>query len=81
MLELKKSVLELKIDGKEFSVKFPTIKAVRSLQESSKESAEGDLAPTLNFLASLGLPVEVAEELEPSHLQMIVETLSGAKKN
>lgn len=81
MLEFKKSVLELKIDGIEYTMKFPTIKAVRSLQESSKGSVEGDLKPTLDFLASLGLPVEVAEELEPSHLQAIVETLSGSKKN
>lgn len=79
MLEFKKSVLQVKIEGVEYSIKFPTIKAVKSLQEQSKEGKE--LESTLSFLSALGLPVEVAEELEPAHLQAIVEALSGAKKN
>jgi hypothetical protein len=81
MLEIKKSVLAVKIDGKEYSIKFPTIKTVREFQLKVKESGEQDLGVTLDFLASLGLPVAVSEELEPQHLQAIIEAISGTKKN
>jgi hypothetical protein len=81
MLELKKSVLELKIDGQVYTVKYPTLKAVKHFQEKTKDAGEASLDITLEFLASLGLPVNVSEELEPSHLQTIIETISGSKKN
>jgi hypothetical protein len=81
MLELKKSVLEVKVDGQVYQIKFPTIKKIKSFQESLKSQGEPDIGVTLDFLESLGLPKSVSEELEPSHLAAIIDTISGTKKN
>jgi hypothetical protein len=81
MLEFKKSVLAVKFDGQEYQVKFPTIKVLRQFQAQIKESGEQDLGVTIDFLANLGLPASVTEELEPQHLQAVIEAISGSKKN
>jgi hypothetical protein len=82
MLELKKSVLAVKVDGQEYQIKFPTIKTIKMFQDKVKSlGGENDLEATLDFLASLGLPKEIGEELEPAHLASIIDVISGSKKN
>jgi hypothetical protein len=81
VLEFKKSVLKFTLDGKEYEVKFPTIKAVQAFQAKAKEKAEDDLGLTIEFLSSLGLDKEVCETLEITHLTAILTALTDSKKN
>lgn len=83
MLEIQKRVLELKINGHLYKLKFPTIYQLKKLNELSKDvkddkSAEIDLI--VEMLADLGLPKEVSYDLEPEAFQKIIETLSGQQK-
>ena len=79
MIEFKRHVFNFKLDGKEYQVKHPTVSDIEKFQESATDNESIDT--TINFLSDLGLPVEVSRGMEAEHLQIIVETVSGAKKN
>lgn len=79
-MEFKRKSLEFSFDGEKYKVKFPSVKQLSEFQKevSVKESAE--LSDTVNFLDRLGLPADVAYEMELEHLTVIMETISGSKK-
>ena len=76
-MEIKKKVLNIKFDGGEFKVNFPTVK---QLKELKKEENESDLDMTLRFLDMLGLPLSASENMEPDHIKEIVDYLTAQKK-
>lgn len=76
-----KQPVRVKIYGKEFSLKKPTLSQVETLQ--SKVSASDDkssLSFTKEFLMDSGLPSDLISELEVEHVISLVELLSGSKK-
>lgn len=76
-MEIKRKVLKLKFDGREFEIKFPSVKQLKELQ---KKDGEDDLEMTLRFLSELGLPKEASEQMEPDHIKEIVDHITGQKK-
>ena len=46
----------------------------------SLNGSSDSITPTLDFLVSLGLKKEIAEQLELEHLNKIIETLTDDKK-
>ena len=78
-MELKRKVLNLKFDGQDFALKFPTVKQIKEL--TVKKEEESDLDMTVRFLAELGLPQETTLDMEPDHIQEIFAVLTGQKKS
>jgi hypothetical protein len=78
----KKSVEKVNIYGKEYSLSKPTVRQSERLSEEIKESKE-DAGFTImkKWVVSLGLPLEVAEDMETGHFIQLIEYLSGSKKN
>jgi hypothetical protein len=80
MIELKKKIYKFNYDGTEYTLTAPTLKQVEKMQKKSKEIGEENaISSTLDFLADLGLPKEVAYEMQPDHLETIVNAVSGVK--
>lgn len=79
MLEFESKKLEVKLNGTVYSLDFPKVKGVRDLQEKQKEKGES-IDHIIDFLCSHGLPKEVIEEMEISHLEKIVDALVDQKK-
>lgn len=78
----KRRTLDVVVDGQKHSVRFPKAKEQYDLQASMKgvdEEKYGDVL--FLFLADLGLPKEVALDLEAEDLKEIVEILTGQKKS
>lgn len=77
-MELKKRVLNLKFNGGEYTVNFPTVKQLKD--ECKIKGDETGLEMTVRFLGILGLPAEVVDEMEPSHLEEVLAHLTDQKK-
>lgn len=78
-MELKKRVLNLKFDGSEYKVSFPSVKQIKEL--TVKKENESDLDMTYRFLTALGLEASVIDEMEPDHIKEVIDHLTGLKKN
>lgn len=80
MIELKKKIYKFNYDGTEYVLNAPTLRQVEKMQKQAKEIGEDNaISSTLDFLADLGLPKDVAYDMEPSHLETIVNAVSGVK--
>lgn len=82
-LELKRRVINVKLDGHNYPMTAPTIKEADSYQAKAKKAEdEGTQVELLfSFLIERGLPKDVIETLEVDHVNMIIEHLLGVKKN
>ena len=78
-MEIKKRVLALKFEGKEYSVSYPTVRQLREL--TVKKEGESDLDMTLRFLEELGLPKDVVEDMESENITEIINVLTSQKKS
>lgn len=81
-LELKRSESKIVIYGKEYKVQRPTVRQVRSLQVSTANKTDEERFVDLQkWVAGLGVPIEVLEDMEMEHFTELVAFLSGSKKN
>ena len=82
MLNLESRNLKFKFDEKDCSMRFPTAREW-GVYQSKTSKLKGDnvsiINEGINFFIDLGLDSEVAEKLEPDHIEKIVEALT--KKN
>ena len=69
-----RSAFKVKYDGAVYTLREPTVKETLSLSEST----ESDKTFVLKFLVSLGLPEDVANALEISKVQILMEALVGS---
>lgn len=83
MLELTRTTIEVKLDGKEYTLRMPTYKEgilykheIKLLQDDDVKASER----LVEYLSKLGLPKEVSESLEIGHLEQVLEFILGAKK-
>lgn len=76
--EVKKSEIKVKIYEKEYNLTKPKVRQVREMQEKLK--ADDKVQAMVDFMALLGLPKEVSEEMEIEHLTMLLDYLSDSKK-
>ncbi len=67
-MELKRKVLNLKFDGQDFALKFPTVKQIKEL--TVKKEDESDLDMTVRFLSELGLPEATTLDMEKDGLYL-----------
>lgn len=78
MLQFKKSVLEFQFENSIVKLRFPTMKELNSFRKSQKEKSkdeEEDIAPLMEFLVSLGMQEEIANQLEPWMFKQIIDEL------
>ena len=76
VIDLKRKVFKFKLDEVEYSVNPPTVGQIKTLNEEMKEKGEDDINVTIDFLSKLGMPKDVVEGLEPSHLEVIIKTVT-----
>ena len=78
MMEFKRKEFIFKLDGNAYNVKHPTVKQVQEFQKDTEGKKESDsLGATIQFLSGLGLPEEIAYGMEPEHLKIVVDNISG----
>ena len=67
----------IKVFGKEYDIKMPTMKDVKMLQDAGKALTKGQSALELemNFVESAGLPMEVIEQIPPKAYKELVDFL------
>ena len=80
-LVLNKRKLKINIDGVVYIVSFPTMGKFKVFRDDMEKDGADDFDLTMSLLDSLGLPKDAAMELEPSHLELIMEEFSGQKKS
>lgn len=84
MLELKRTKVEVSLDGKVYNLRLPTYResiAYSKKIEASKGQGEDQKADLLiGYLADLGLPKDASESLELEHISQVLEFITGAKK-
>jgi hypothetical protein len=68
---------KVKIDGKEYELREPSVKDVMHFQESMKDGEQESVSKTISFISDLGLPLEVCENLGLSKLKKLVDSLVG----
>ncbi len=84
-MEIKRSKLNIKYEGQQFPVAFPSFGKLCDYQDEMK-SIDANKEPkkvyelTGRFLHGLGLPKEVYAELEPSHVEGIMGAFNHKKK-
>lgn len=78
-MEFKSRVLKFSFNGEMCSLNYPTVIKMKMYTDSLNGSSDS-ITPTLDFLVSLGLKKEIAEQLELEHLNKIIETLTDDKK-
>lgn len=82
MLNLESRNLKFKFDSKDCSMRFPTARewgVYQSKVSKIKDDSVKLIDAGIEFFVSLGLDKKVAESLEPSHMEKIIEALT--KKN
>lgn len=66
MLELEKHTLNVKVFGNEYSLKYPNLGQTSELVNSGENTDS-----VIKVLCELGLPEDVARQLEVSHLEAL----------
>jgi hypothetical protein len=84
MLEIKSTKKLVKIDDKEYNLKSPTYKDSKCYNDdlaTCGDDTEKKVECLFNYLAKLGLPKEVSQELELSSVLEVMDYLMGQKKS
>lgn len=76
-MELVTEKLSIKIDGVVHELSYPTVKQIRDL---NKKGDDVDVDSVCSLVSECGLPIEVVDKLQASHLNKIVEALVGKGK-
>lgn len=82
-MEIKKRVLNLKYEGQQYSVAFPSVKDLKKYQSQFEKSKDDDvkaIEKSQEFLSELGLPMDISDQMEINDLKEIIEHISGQKK-
>lgn len=78
----KKTVYKVGIYGKDYEIRKPTVREAEQMRKAVKGAGdEPELAIFSKFLAHLGLPEEVCENMEMDHFVKLTEYLLSGKKN
>lgn len=83
MLELTRTTVEVKLDGKTYTLRMPTYKEGVQYRSDVAKNKEDDVKCAqllITYLSNLGFPAEVSESLETNHLVDILDFIQGAKK-
>jgi hypothetical protein len=81
-MELKKRKLQFNFEGKDFEINFPTTRQVRDFDSLLKSKEDKDhFELTVEFLGWLGLDKEVVLDMEPTHIKMIIDSVTDQKKS
>lgn len=76
-MELVTEKLSVKLDGVVHELSYPTVKQIKEL-DKKKDSVDVDAV--CDLVVKAGMPKEVVENLQASHLNKIVEALVGKGK-
>jgi len=80
-MKLVRTVFEIELDDKKFELRKPKFKETEQYRESLlKEGADASIVMR-EFLEVLGLPVDVYAELEMDHIEQLMASVTGSKKN
>ena len=85
-IEIKRVSFDFKIDDVEYNVTKPNLKVLKDYVSKSKEAEKSDdpgkvLQESIEFLAKLGLPEDVAWGLDPQMIEEITKHVTGEKKS
>jgi len=82
-LDLTRRRLQVKVGTETYKVLFPTARQVEQFDSKYKpvqKDQNKSLELIFDFLEALGMPKKVSEELDVENLTILLETLSGKKK-
>lgn len=71
---------DVEVDGKNFSVKVPSLKGLGQLDKETKEKKTEDLPEFYqDYFASLGLPKTATENFSLKNWHELIKEISGVK--
>jgi len=77
-LELKRKVLQVTVDGKTYSMNFPTVADLKKIAEIEKGAGEAIDMVACQFEV-LGMPKDVFNGLEMEHIELLRDHLFPKK--
>ena len=78
----KKTVYKVKLEGETYEVKKPSVREISSFNKKIKDvDATDQFDITKDWVASLGMPSEVVEDLEMDQFTQLLDMVSGLKKS
>ena len=81
MKEFKRRVLNIKFDGESYELRFPSNRVLNDFVKAEKDKPEDEaLEGLIRFLDGLGLPEDIAWDMEPYMLGEIMEEFKSKKK-
>lgn len=83
MFEIKEpEKVKAKIYGQEIELTKPTVEMIENMElETDKMTNKEKLAWAKQWAVSMGLPIDLANKLQIDHFNMLLEHLTGTKKN
>lgn len=71
-------IFSVKLNGKSYDIREPTVKDATAFQKAQKDKQEGDeISLFINFLEGLGLPRDIAENLSLSKIEILTKRIMG----
>ena len=82
-MKLVRTVFEIELDDKKFELRKPKFKETQQYRESLvKEGADGSIVMReLKEVFRLSVVVDVYAELEMDHIEQLMASVTGSKKN
>ena len=81
MFNIERTVMKVKIYGKEFDVKLPTVKeASRVYKDVKGKTEEEGLESLILYISSLGIDRETLENMEHDHFLSLVNFITKGPK-
>jgi len=68
---------EVKFNNKMYSLREPTVKDASEFQKNQKDSKGDEIGVFINFISTLGMPKEVAENLGLSKIKTLTDAIMG----
>lgn len=79
-MEFVKSQIKVKIYGQEFTLSKPKFGEIKEMNQKMSLEGADQVAVMMEMMTKLGLPMEVASEMEVDHFSQLVEVLCDYKK-
>lgn len=80
-LTFSKRKLTVEVFGEEIQMDYPTVRQFKAYEEKLNDDKAKPFDVMFDFIAELGMDPKIIDELEPSQLTTLIETLQGIKKN
>ena len=79
-LVLKKKTLNIKYEGKDYELSFPSVLQTKNFVKNLEKKGNNEIEESIKLITELGLPKDVCEAIDIDQLNMIMEAITPQSK-